>query len=211
MAGEHRAQGSTRNEILQLLRRNGQMTAGELSGELGVGAVGVRQHLATLCEDGLVAAVGVRRGLGRPSHLYALTDKAGQRFPRAYESIALDALGYVAATGEAQIELLFEQRARRLAAQYQSCLSGASVEERVALLAGLLNDQGYMCEWERADDGSIMLTEHNCPIDCVARAFPQACECELRLYEELIGAPLAQISTIAGGSARCCYRISEVE
>ena len=42
MALEHWEQGETRAEILQLLRRNGQMTAAELSEALNIGAVGVR-------------------------------------------------------------------------------------------------------------------------------------------------------------------------
>ena len=51
---EHREQGHTRQEILDLLRRRGQMTAAELSESLGIGAVGVRQHIALLERDGLV-------------------------------------------------------------------------------------------------------------------------------------------------------------
>jgi predicted ArsR family transcriptional regulator len=209
MATEQRAQGSTRTKILQLLRRSGELTAGELSCALGVGAVGVRQHLATLCQEELVVAVGVRRGLGRPSHLYSLTEKAKQLFPKTYECIALDALGHIAATGgAAQIDELFATRQQRLAAQYRARLAGESVEARVAALAAILNEQGYMCEWDRSDDGAITLTEYNCPIDCVAREFPQACACELRLYEDLIGARLVQISTIAGGAASCQYCVA---
>src|SRR5262249_37425697 len=48
MTLEHREQGQTRQEILALLRRSGQMTATELSERLGIGAVGVRQHIALL-------------------------------------------------------------------------------------------------------------------------------------------------------------------
>lgn len=212
MAEEPRAQGSTRNEILHLLRRNSQMTASELSGVLGVGAVGVRQHLAGLCGDGLVAAVGVRRALGRPSHLYTLTAKADVLFPRCYDRVALDALGQlVACGGIEQVEQLFESRRQRLVLQYREQLQGETLEARVAALASLLTEQGYMCRWEYADDGAILLSEHNCPIDCVARLYPQACASELRLYEELLGAPLEQQATIAAGASCCCYRIAVPE
>src|SRR5215216_3789160 len=50
---DHREQGETREQILALLRRNSTMTAAELSDALGIGAVGVRQHLALLDRDGL--------------------------------------------------------------------------------------------------------------------------------------------------------------
>lgn len=212
MAGEPRTQGATRNEILQLLRRNSQMTASELGEALGVGAVGVRQHLASLCGDGLVAAVGVRRALGRPSHLYALTAKADVLFPRCYDRVALDALAQlVSCGGVAQIEQLFESRRQRLTVQYREQLQGETLEERVGALASLLNEQGYMCRWEYAADGAILLSEHNCPIDCVARLYPQACASELRLYEELIGVPIEQQTTIAAGGSCCCYRIAVSE
>ena len=54
MTLEHREQGETREQILTLLRHRGDMTAAELSEALGIGAVGVRQHLALLDRDGLV-------------------------------------------------------------------------------------------------------------------------------------------------------------
>jgi len=207
MQGEHRTRGTTRSEILQLLRRKGHMTAAELSGELGVGAVGVRQHLVMLCNEGLVVAVGVRRGLGRPSHLYSLTSKAEQLFPKTYERIALDALAYIASCGSGQIEQMFEARRRRLAVQFCQDLSGSSTAERVAALAVLLNEQGYMSKCECASDGTILLTEHNCPIDFVARIYPQACASELQLYEEVLGVSLEQEATIATGSSSCRYRV----
>lgn len=83
MTLEHREQGETRAQILQLLRRQGQMTAAELSDALGIGAVGVRQHLALLDRDDLVRANGVRRGVGRPSHLYMLHRASRSTLPQA--------------------------------------------------------------------------------------------------------------------------------
>jgi predicted ArsR family transcriptional regulator len=204
---DHRPQGTTRNTILQLLRRRGAMTAGELSDQLGVGAVGVRQHLGLLYDDGFVTTVGVRRGMGRPSHLYALTDKAEQLFPRAYEGIALEALNFIAGCGCGEVARLFEQRRCRLAAQYREHMPEACLEGRMGRLAQLLNEQGYMCEWGRDSDGSLTLVQHNCPIDCIARCHPEACASELRLYEELIGVPLEQVATIANGAASCRYRV----
>src|SRR5215212_11448507 len=88
MTLDHREQGETREQILALLRRNGPMTAAELSDALGIGAVGVRQHLALLDRDGLVHITGVRRGVGRPSHLYALTANAEALFPKRYDRMA---------------------------------------------------------------------------------------------------------------------------
>jgi len=208
MTLEHREQGETRAQILTLLRRRGRLTAAELSEELGIGAVGVRQHLALLDRDGLVVAAGLRRGVGRPSHLYALTATAEALFPKRYDRLALDALEFVEAQGgEPAVDQLFAERRRKLAEQYGPRLVGRPRREQVAELAAILSEQGYMCEWEQLSDGTFSLIEHNCPVDCVARGYPQACEHELRLYEDVLGVPLVREETISEGGACCRYRI----
>ena len=108
MSIERKEQGATRQQILQLLRRHGQMTALELSQELNIGAVGVRQHLALLERDGLVEVSGVRRSVGRPSHLYTLTSEAERHFPKQYEQFALEVLDYIALQGGEAPALFFK-------------------------------------------------------------------------------------------------------
>lgn len=209
MAADHREQGETRQQILLLLRRRGAMTAAELSDDLGIGAVGVRQHLALLERDGLVHTSGVRRAIGRPSHLYALTDAAEALFPKSYDRLLLDALAFMAARGgDADVDRLFETRRQRLLTEYAPRLQGRSLPERVAELAAILNEQGYMCEWRRLPDGAIELVEHNCPIDCVARSYPQACAHERMLYEELLSVPVEREQTIASEGQCCRFRIA---
>jgi predicted ArsR family transcriptional regulator len=206
---EHREQGETRQQILHLLRRSGQMTAAELSDALGIGAVGVRQHLALLERDGLVLAAGVRRGIGRPSHLYTLTPNAEALFPKRYDRLALDALAFVSAEGGPEaVDRLFSARRQHLRAQYAPRLEGKSHAEQVAELAAILTEQGYMCEWEQLPDGGFALVEHNCPVDCAAREHPQACAHELRLYEDLLALDIVREETIAEGGSCCRYRIS---
>lgn len=209
MTLETREQGQTRQEILDLLRRHGQMTASELSEALGIGAVGVRQHLALLERDALVCTVGVRRGVGRPSHLYALTSQAEALFPRRYDRLLMDALAFVEKCGgTAAIEDLFAYRRQQLTQQYMARLAGKSRAEQVAELSQILTEQGYMCEWEQFPDGSFVLIEHNCPIDCVARDYPQACTNELKLYQDLLDTPLVREETMSQGGICCRYRIS---
>lgn len=208
MTLEHREQGETRTQILTLLRQRGQMTAAELSEALGIGAVGVRQHLALLDRDGLIATAGLRRGVGRPSHLYALTPTAEGLFPKRYDRLALDALAFVEEQGgEPAIDWLFAERRRKLAEQYGPRLAGKPSGQQVAELAAILNEQGYMCEWDQLPDGTFLLVEHNCPVDCVARDYPQACEHELKLYEQVLGVPLVREETISEGGLCCRYRI----
>lgn len=208
MAVERKEQGSTRQSILQLLRRHSQMTALELSDALDIGAVGIRQHLALLERDGLVHVVGLRRNVGRPSHLYALTAEAEAIFPKRYHDLALDLINYVAEiNGPLAVEQLLSRRREDLFRLLSQQLQGKSRPEQVAELAHQLQEQGYMCECEQLPDGSFVLTKYNCPVDCVARQHPQLCIQELKLYEDLLGVPIERDSTIAQGSHCCCYRI----
>ena len=208
MTLDHREQGETREQILALLRRRGPMTAAELSQALGIGAVGVRQHLALLDRDSLVRASGVRRGVGRPSHLYTLTPEAEALFPKRYDRLVMDALAFVEAQGGAEaIDQLFSMRRRQLTEQYAPRIAGKRRAEQVAELAAILTEQGYMCEYEQLPDGGFALIEHNCPVDCVARDYHQACEHELKLYEDVLGLPLVREETISQGGSCCRYRI----
>ena len=205
---ERKEQGTTRQSIMTLLRRQGRMTASELSDSLGIGAVGVRQHLALLERDGMVEVAGVRRGVGRPSHLYALTAAADSMFPKHYDRLALDVLRYVSeAGGGAAIEVLLEQRRGDLFARYAPRLRGKDRNGQVEELCVILNEQGYMCTCEQLQDGSYLLTEHNCPVDCIAREHPQLCSQEILLYQELLESPLQRDETIAAGALYCRYRI----
>jgi predicted ArsR family transcriptional regulator len=208
MSVERKEQGSTRQSILTLLRRHGEMTALELSDSLCIGAVGVRQHLALLERDGLVRVAGLRRSVGRPSHLYTLTAEAEERFPRRYDRLALEVINYVAeAGGEPAVEALLVRRREDMARELAPRLAGKPRVEQVAELAAVLGEQGYMCEFEQLADGSFRLTEYNCPVDCVARQHPQICAQELRLYEDLLGVPIVRDKTIAQGAHCCCYHI----
>jgi len=208
MSIERKEQGTTRQSILQLLRRHGQMTALELSESLCIGAVGVRQHLAVLERDGLVEIAGLRRSVGRPSNLYTLTSDAEHHFPKRYDRIALDLIGYLAESGgDLAVDALFDRRRATMARDLLPRLAGKARPEQVSALASILVEQGYMCEYEQLEDGSFLLIEYNCPVDCIARQHPQLCTQEIQLYEDLIGAPISRESTIAQGSHCCRYHI----
>jgi predicted ArsR family transcriptional regulator len=156
----------------------------------------------------MVASIGVRRGVGRPSNLYALTATADQFFPKHYDRFANDMLGYLDQVGGNDAVLgLLDRRRRDMYARYAPRLRGKDREGQLQELCNILNEQGYMCEYERMPDDSYVLTERNCPVDCIAREHPQLCGQEIRLYEDLLGVPLQRDETIAAGGMCCRYHI----
>jgi predicted ArsR family transcriptional regulator len=205
---ERKEQGTTRQSILQLLRHQGHMTATELSQELNIGAVGVRQHLALLERDGLVEVAGLRRSVGRPSHLYKLTNEAERCFPKSYDRLAINVLNHLATSGgEEALTAALSAHRRTLMETYAPRMTGKNREERIAELVSILNEEGHMCESEHLPDGTYLLTVHNCPVDCIANQYQQLCLQEMSLYEELLGATMIRESTIAEGESFCRYRI----
>ncbi|NJK79317.1 MAG: ArsR family transcriptional regulator [Chloroflexaceae bacterium] len=206
---ERKEHGTTRQSILFLLRRHGQMTAAELSQELRIGAVGVRQHLTLLERDGLVEVAGLRRSVGRPSYLYALTAEAETHFPKAYDELALSMLHYMEQQGGVStIVQMFETDRSTKFEVYARRLRGKTRSEQVAELAAMLTQHGYMCEYEELRDGSFLLTQYNCPVDCIARRYPQLCAQELLLYQDLLGMTIERKSSIVEGQTCCRYLIA---
>ena len=84
-AKPERIQETTRGRVLALLRQ-GEMTADELAGALGLTDNAVRAHLATLERDGFVRAQGERRDgrVGKPATLYQISPEAEPLFSKAY-------------------------------------------------------------------------------------------------------------------------------
>ena len=67
-----------------------------------------------------------------------------------------------------------------------------------------------MAEWRELPDGGFALVEHNCPVDCAAREYRQACTHELTLYEDILGVPLVREETISEGFNVQCHSFCSV-
>lgn len=91
---------STRNRVARSILDHGPSTAAELAGRLALTQAAVRRHLDTLLAEGLVEPRDQRvygsRGRGRPAKAFALTDDGRDAFDQAYDSLAADALRWIA-------------------------------------------------------------------------------------------------------------------
>jgi len=201
---------TTRGEILSLIKRHGPMTVQELSQRLAITPMGVRQHLAILERDGQVRSDGVRRGQGRPSRVYSITPEGDKVFPRTYEEVATALLDDVRALdGDAKVTALFEHRRKRLLDQYRLRLAGKDLADRVAALAEIRDEEGFLAEAERRDKDTFVLIEHNCPIRSVAGAYSQVCACEITLFADALGAEVIRTDHIVAGAPHCRYLITQ--
>ncbi len=200
---------STRRQILDLLKRRGRATVEEMAAALNITPMGVRRHLLALENADLVRIEIERRPMGRPTHVYKLTEEAEALFPKGYHQLVLNLLECLAAEeGMGRVDELFEHRKERLIATYAPRLEGKTLEERVAEIARIMSENGYMARWQKTERGYV-LTEHNCALYHVARVYPQPCQTELAFIRELLGVEVTRINHIASGGTCCSYVIHE--
>ncbi|TCS83114.1 helix-turn-helix transcriptional regulator [Tepidibacillus fermentans] len=198
---------STKDEILLMLKANGSLTVSEISKELGITEMGVRRHLNTLEQNGLIRSALVRQSMGRPTYIYSLTDKAEDQFPKAYRQLALDLLDvFVDVNGEEKVNEIFERREELLRTRYLPMLSGKTLEEKVDSLLEIQNDKGYMAELDTNEE-AFVLKQYNCLISQIAKKYPEACEAERKLFENLLGVDVMNLSCMGQGDRICTFQI----
>ncbi len=198
----------TRRLILLALKEHGRLTADQLAEMLHISAVAVRRHLDNLKHTHLVSYEEVQRGVGRPGFSYFLTPKADHLFPRNYQELAADVILTIRDMyGKEAVDAIFEKRTKKIEQAYQPLVSGPTLEKRVEQLVELRQEDGYMASWEKKPDGSIIITEHNCPIQHVASECAQACNEDLTLFSNLLDADVIRLHNQASGDATCAYKI----
>lgn len=206
-----------RREILVRLRHDGPSSPDQLATRIGASRTGVLQQLRALESAALVSRQTVRHGVGRPRHVYDVTAEAQDLFPSNYDGLAsglLEAIGVVG--GPDLIEEVFAARRRQIGEQVRRRLDervgpDASLVDRVHELAVIQDAHGYLAESFLGSDGTIRLREHNCAIFHVATGSQAACQAELDLFRDILGADVIRETHIAAGDRCCTYRITPAD
>jgi DeoR family suf operon transcriptional repressor len=201
----------TRRAILVSLKKRGEARAEELAGDLRITASAVRQHLTGLVTNGFVGHREVKGGPGRPKHLYSLTPAAEALFPKRYSDLTNEVLAIVEDEDPALLDRVFEKRrdARVTNAVPRLAAAGPALADRVAELATILDEDGYLAQWEPMDDGTFRITEHNCAVLGVAQRYGQACSSEIEFLRTVLpDATVERTHHILAGAHRCGYTIT---
>jgi len=200
-----------RRAILDLLKLEGPQDAQSLAASLGVSAMAVRQHLYDMQDQTLVTYSEVARPMGRPAKLWTLTPAAESFFPDGHAELTASLLGAMQeAFGAAGVEHLLAMRARDQAAAYGERVdSSEALPFRLAALAELRSEEGYMAAVQEQDDGSYLLVENHCPICTAAARCSGLCAAELDVFRRVLGDEVAIERTdhILAGARRCAYRV----
>ena len=144
-----------------------------------------------------------------------MTADAQDLFPSNYDALASGLLAAIEAVGgDDLLEQVFAARRRQLGQRVREQMServtaDASLADRVRELAVIQADNGYLAEATLSADGTVQLREHNCAIFNIAKGSPAACQAELDLFSEVLGADVVREQHIASGDRCCSYRIVE--
>ncbi|AFY61543.1 iron-sulfur cluster biosynthesis transcriptional regulator SufR [Synechococcus sp. PCC 6312] len=212
---------TTKQEILDYLLHQGQASAQELAQALAVSPQAIRRHLKDLEEEQLIRYEVQANGVGRPHNHYSLTDIGRDRLRTlpnttpGRNEFALELLDTLTETlGQSQMEEILHQQWKRKAAIYLQQLGEQPLMERLAGLVKLRQSEGYRAEFFPVDSDhqppkKFVLTEYNCAIANVAKAFPSICDHELEMFAAAL--PDCQVTRthwLVNGEHRCGYLIA---
>lgn len=197
--------------LVEVLVREGPLGPGSIASRLGLSRTAVVRQLARLGRAGLVTRRPVAHGVGRPLNLYDVTPSARRLLPDGFERLAASITEAAREVGGQELlERIFAARRRRLAAEIAARfaaegLDGADLRALATALARHQDELGYIAEV--VDDHGLRLRQHACPILSIAETTPTACDAELRLFGEVLGADVERETHIASGGRVCTYRI----
>jgi predicted ArsR family transcriptional regulator len=214
----------TRDRVCRAVLEQGPTTASVLAERLGLTPAAVRRHLDALAADGLVSVWEVpspkgarRRGRGRPARQYVMTDRGHAAMSAGYDDLASSALRYLrAALGEEAVRACADQRVGELEQRYRPHVdaAGRDTGRRADALAAALTADGYAASVRPADPGlpaasklGAQLCQGHCPVQHVAREFPELCEAETDAFSRLLGVHVQRLATLAHGEHVCTTHV----
>lgn len=211
--------GTTRERVLQLVVEEGPISAAALGRRLDLTAAAVRRHLDAMTEQGIVEIKNVtshRKGAGRPSRRYVISQRGQQVLGDDYLSLTQRALALLASTStqdapRALAQDYFSDHEQR----YREQLEGIDdLDERTERLAELFNADGFAGFTRKVGRDnpllamqSTQLCQGHCPIREIAEAHPVFCEEESEMISRLLRVDVRRLSTQAAGAHVCTTHV----
>jgi len=196
--------GQRRQAILRLLLEDKDgLTVDRLAAALGITRTAVREHLAGLERDRLVALSASRPSTGgRPSRPYVLTERGHALFPKHYAMLARLLLeDLVERGGDMSGELA--RLGSKLAARMKPDVEGGTLAERGRSVAGLMTALGYEAAWREGEEPVIEAL--NCVYHDLAAGNPDVCALDVSLIGGLAEAEVEHRACMARGDNECAF------
>ena len=200
-------------KFLRLLKTRGPLSSATLALELGITVEGARFQLMKMAEEGLVQASHEPKGVGRPTQIWNLTTKGNQHFPDKHAVLSEQLLESMQEVlSHEQIEAVITLREKKANKKYIEALQNIpNLEEKIKRLAELRNSDGYLAEWDKDEEGFILIENH-CPVCAAAQRCADLCDAEMKTFKEIFGEDVSveRVDHIIAGARRCAYKIRNI-
>jgi predicted ArsR family transcriptional regulator len=202
----------TRRAIVKLLKTDGPLGSAQLAERLGLTAMAVRLQMYALESEGLVTAEDRPSPVGRPAKFWRLTREADRHFPEAYAELSVALIDAMQETfgAEGLNRVLVSRCARQQSDYVKRIRPNDPLKKRLAELARVRTEEGYMAEVRPEEGGGFLLVENHCPICAAANACQGFCSTELDLFRTVLGpdVEVERVEHIISGDRRCAYRVT---
>jgi predicted ArsR family transcriptional regulator len=202
----------TRQQILEIMKRLGEVTVQDLSSELGLTSVTVRHHLEILRSEGYISDPEIVRSNrpGRPRFVYRLTSTAADLFPNNYSGLASALLGTIEeCMAPAERDYLLERAATRIAERAGALPMDPAT--RVDSVVTFLNQQGYVSRWEESREklGQYLIYVSSCPYYHVSQTTKDVCQIDRYMVQLLAGpeSDVQRLNNTASKGGLCVYAL----
>ena len=201
----------TTDRILESIKRNGAVTAKQLSEEFGMTSMGARQHLQALEEDGLLQFEDIKAKVGRPNRHWSLTQKGHDQFSDRHRDLTIQVIDAVEHLfGQEGLEKVALERENSVYQSYSTAMQDClTLPSKLQKLVELRSAEGYMAELQETPSGFLFIENH-CPICKAATRCRSLCQSELNVFQRLIGDDylVSRTEHIVEGERRCVYAIT---
>ncbi len=199
----------TRRAVLETIKNQGQATVVSLAQTLEISPISIRHHLTSLQAEGLVRVELQRQSVGRPKHVYSLTEAAERYFPSNYRLLAERLLDELKASlSPAQVEAIIDRMAQSMIARYETVQIQGKLEERLQQLVTILGEEGFRAAVRRVDAYTV-LTELNCPYEFVGQRHPEVCRIDHTIIRSVVGTDVHRTSCVLQGDRSCIFSIED--
>jgi predicted ArsR family transcriptional regulator len=206
----------TRDQVARAILESGPASAVELAKRLKITPAGIRRHLDSLIDEGVLTSRepyqgAALKGRGRPSKVFVMTDSGREKFEHSYDDLAVAALKFMSSKNGAHLVKEFAQvRAAEIERKgLEIKNSNKSINEKSKALAKLLTKEGFAASTRKKGMGEEVC-QHHCPIAHVASEFPELCEAETAAFSVILGTHVQRLATIAHGDGVCTTFIPAV-
>ena len=195
--------------ILDLLRKQQEMTVAQLALVMEVTATAVRQRLGRLLDQGYITRTAITSGRGRPSHRYTLTPKGQRKTGANFADLAIALWQEIRSIEDVEIRRgLLQRISKRMAVMYGDEIQGETIGQRMDQLGDLLTDRELPFSVSKEGDLPV-LTMLACPYPGLAEQDRSICSMERMLLSDMLGSSVALTECRLDGDSCCTFEMSD--